>query len=327
MSEKDRPLVTFALFAYNQEQFIREAVESALSQAYDPLEIIISDDCSNDKTFQIIKDMISSYNGSHEIILNRNEKNFGFANHINYVMKLAKGELIVFSAGDDISHTNRTIELYKLWNENKRQGVVYSNVTTINKNSEIIKIGDHKDFSSITLQEFINHPIALKCSYAISKRLWKAFPEFRSDLLNEDFIFPFRSLYIRENIKYTEKCLVKYRIGVGESANNLVPIKSRKYYAHQYSGLSAVWNQIIDDIKAYDNSNYFLRLATSRQILFSQMKEYCCASKKDMIKLLWIMKLDWREKLKFVLRVNFPKIHWIMVKILGNFLIKNKRYI
>mgnify|MGYP005853322247 CR=1 FL=1 len=48
----DRPLVTFALFAYNQEQYIREAVEGAFSQTYEPLEMILSEDCSNDRTFE-----------------------------------------------------------------------------------------------------------------------------------------------------------------------------------------------------------------------------------------------------------------------------------
>lgn len=33
----DRPLITFALFAYNQEQYIEEAVQGALSQTYSPL--------------------------------------------------------------------------------------------------------------------------------------------------------------------------------------------------------------------------------------------------------------------------------------------------
>jgi len=41
----ERPLLTFALFGYNQEQYIREAVEGAFAQTYSPLEIILSDDC------------------------------------------------------------------------------------------------------------------------------------------------------------------------------------------------------------------------------------------------------------------------------------------
>jgi hypothetical protein len=50
-SLKERPFVTFALFVYNQEKYIREAVEGAFSQTYEPLEIILSDDCSTDRTF------------------------------------------------------------------------------------------------------------------------------------------------------------------------------------------------------------------------------------------------------------------------------------
>ena len=36
--------VAFALFAYNQEQYVREAIEGAFSQTYQPLEIILSDE-------------------------------------------------------------------------------------------------------------------------------------------------------------------------------------------------------------------------------------------------------------------------------------------
>ena len=48
MSQSSRPLITFALMAYNQEQLIEEAVAGALAQTYSPLEIILSDLISND---------------------------------------------------------------------------------------------------------------------------------------------------------------------------------------------------------------------------------------------------------------------------------------
>ena len=64
-----RALVTFALFAYNQEKFIREAVEGAFSQTYEPLEIILSDDYSSDRTFEIIERMAAEYTGPHRVIV------------------------------------------------------------------------------------------------------------------------------------------------------------------------------------------------------------------------------------------------------------------
>lgn len=61
----DRPLVTFALFAYNQEDYVREAVQDAFAQTYEPLEIILSDDCSSDRTYQIMHEMAVAYRGPH----------------------------------------------------------------------------------------------------------------------------------------------------------------------------------------------------------------------------------------------------------------------
>ena len=57
---QERPLVTFLQFSYNLEHFIREAVEGAFAQTYSPLQIILSDDCSTDKTFEITRAMAAS---------------------------------------------------------------------------------------------------------------------------------------------------------------------------------------------------------------------------------------------------------------------------
>ena len=71
----DQPMVTFALFAYNQEKYIREAVKGAFSQTYEPLEIILSDDCSSDRTFEIMQEMAKAYQGPHRVVARTNRKN------------------------------------------------------------------------------------------------------------------------------------------------------------------------------------------------------------------------------------------------------------
>src|SRR6056297_466684 len=97
----ERPLVTFAVIAYNQERFIREAIEGAFAQTYQPLEIILSDDCSPDSTFEIMQEMAAAYGGPHGVILNRNQSNLGIVPHIDRVMTIVTGEFIVINAGDD----------------------------------------------------------------------------------------------------------------------------------------------------------------------------------------------------------------------------------
>src|ERR1017187_1574352 len=112
---RERPVVSFVLLAYKQEQFIREAVEGALSQTYSPLEIILTDDCSPDHTFAIMQEMVTAYQGRHSVKLNRMAKNKGLAASINSMMALAVGELVVFAAGDDCSLPHRVETLASEW--------------------------------------------------------------------------------------------------------------------------------------------------------------------------------------------------------------------
>ena len=110
-----KPLVTFAIFSFNQEKYIHDAVQAAFNQSYSPLHIILSDDNSSDKTFSIIENLKNKYSGIHKITLNKNNKNLGISGHINKVMDIAEGELIVVGAGDDISLPNRVAVLVDAW--------------------------------------------------------------------------------------------------------------------------------------------------------------------------------------------------------------------
>ena len=120
-------LVSFYILAYNHEQYIAEAISNALQQTYSPLEIIISDDCSSDRTWEIIQSNIASYKGPHRVIVRRNAYNLGISAHINALWQVCGGEWIVASAGDDVSVPERVeqimayvkartdIKLYQSW--------------------------------------------------------------------------------------------------------------------------------------------------------------------------------------------------------------------
>lgn len=117
-SENEQPVITFAIIAYNQEKFIHEAIEAAFAQTYSPLQIILSDDHSPDRTFEIMQEMAAHYNGPHRITLNRNETNQRLAAHVNTVMSLADGEIVVLAAGDDISLPERTQRSWEILRSN-----------------------------------------------------------------------------------------------------------------------------------------------------------------------------------------------------------------
>lgn len=109
-------LVTFYVIAYNHETMIADAIKAALSQTYSPLQIIISDDCSTDRTWDVIIRETANYKGPHSLVVRRNSVNLGVSAHINAIWAECQGDWIVASAGDDISipeRTERTLAVVK----------------------------------------------------------------------------------------------------------------------------------------------------------------------------------------------------------------------
>ncbi len=207
-------LVTFALFAYNQEQFIREAVRGALAQTYSPLEIILSDDCSADRTFEFIKQEVSGYRGPHKIRLNRNPQNIGFGAHINLVMEMAEGQLIVAAAGDDISLPGRVEKLFAAYDSSNGKALsLYSNATVINGEGEragpyLAGRGPDRLSARWMAERF---SATLGCAQAWDRRLFDLFGPILKEVFNEDMVIPFRAALIGE-IEYIDEPLVLYRL-------------------------------------------------------------------------------------------------------------------
>lgn len=96
------PKISVVMPVYNGEKYIKEAIDSILSQTFPDFEFIIINDCSTDNTESIIK----SYNDSR-IRYIKNEKNLGVAESLNKGLDVAKGEYITRMDADDISLPER----------------------------------------------------------------------------------------------------------------------------------------------------------------------------------------------------------------------------
>src|SRR5215216_631061 len=209
----DRSLITFVLFAYNQERFIAEAVRSALAQTYSPLEIIISDDCSTDRTFEIIQQEVAGYEGPHEICLNRNARNIGFGAHVNLVMQMARGDFIVAAAGDDVSLPNRVERLCSAYNCSSGKVMsVFSNACVIDefgkREALFIQRMDMKHLSLDWLAKHIGG--ALGCAHAWDKGVFDLFGPIDEDVINEDVVISFRAALLGK-VEFINEPLVLYR--------------------------------------------------------------------------------------------------------------------
>lgn len=224
MSREEKPLVTFALFAYNQELYIREAVEGALAQDYEPLEILISDDCSRDGTVGVIREVVSRYQGPHRVIVNVNEKNLGLIGHINKIVSICSGRLIVVAAGDDISFCSRTAVLANIFYSAEQEPLlIHSCVEEISKAGDSIGIrrpplkssADFEDLSIISS----SNSVYIGASGAWSKKLFDIYGPINYPAAYEDIVLGARAAMMN-GLVYCDSPLLKYRTGTGVTTSN-----------------------------------------------------------------------------------------------------------
>ncbi|MEH2183077.1 glycosyltransferase [Nostoc sp.] len=91
--------IAVIISAYNQESFIIEAIESVLRQIRLPDEILISDDASDDNTYEIADFYRVQY--PHLIKINRNVENLGIVKNFNKAVSLTNSEYISILNADD----------------------------------------------------------------------------------------------------------------------------------------------------------------------------------------------------------------------------------
>lgn len=124
------PLVSIIICTHNRSNLLRRAIESAINQSYDNIEIIISDDASTDNT----KFVVESYQKQFQelnIIYRRNKINSGACYTRNKGIELAHGMFITGLDDDDSFEDNRIATFVE--NYNSEYSFICSNINVITK--------------------------------------------------------------------------------------------------------------------------------------------------------------------------------------------------
>lgn len=93
-SGKESPIVSIVIPAYNQAEFLDQAITSVLAQDYPNVELIVLDDGSRDST----RELLQNYSGR---FFWETHPNMGQANTLNKGWSMAKGEYLSYLAADD----------------------------------------------------------------------------------------------------------------------------------------------------------------------------------------------------------------------------------
>lgn len=104
MIDRDSPLISVILPAYNAESYIAEAIQSILRQSCPDFELLVINDGSTDGTLDIICRIAAA---DRRINVIDNERNLGLIASLNRGIALASGEFVARQDADDISHMDR----------------------------------------------------------------------------------------------------------------------------------------------------------------------------------------------------------------------------
>ncbi|MBC2694057.1 MAG: glycosyltransferase [Desulfobacteraceae bacterium] len=301
------PLVSVKMITYNHEPYIAQAIEGVLMQKTDfPIELIIGEDCSTDRTREIVLDYQKKYSDIIRLVIS--EHNVGMIKNGLRTNKACRGKYIAFCEGDDYWIDPLKLQKQiKFLEANQDYGLVYSDVDRLNNKSSTIEKNIFKNQLRIkknTFDDFLlNVWFLAPCTWFFRNDVFRSIKH----LLKIEYVVGDLPLLLgiskNSKIGYIDESMAVYRV-LEKSASHLQGTQA-KYTFHQgifkiqmdFAKYYNVAPIVIEKIKC----TYYIKVfktvcllndKKSKIELYSYLKKRNLLSKKKRVLLCWITKLS-----------------------------------
>lgn len=195
--------VTIIITSYNCGEYLKETFDSAKSQTYENIEIIVVDDGSTDETTEEELNNIERQGG---IVIRKD--NGGVSSARNIGIKESSGKYIIFLDGDDLLEPNYVEEMLKIKEKFPEAGIVYSNTLLFGEKNYIRPLGT-PSYDKLLVY---NHYFVVTC--LLEKKRIEEIYGFDEKMIYgvEDWEFFIRYCYKGMKVVRINKPLFKYRI-------------------------------------------------------------------------------------------------------------------
>lgn len=212
-------LVSIVLPVYNGEKYLRESVDSVLSQTCQNWELIIIDDCSTDSSPEIAKAYAEKDARIHYY---RNEQNMKLPKSLNRGFSLAKGNYLTWTSDDNRYLPDAILEMLTVLKTNQAD-FVFASCNVIDENGQITTT--YEVDKNCIKQIIGSNPVGACFMY--TRKAYSHIGEYDSDLfLVEDFDY-WQRLCSRHKTVVIEKILYDYRFHSGALTNTM---KKEQFY-------------------------------------------------------------------------------------------------
>ncbi len=197
--------ISILITNYNKEKFLKKSIKSCLKQNFKKKEIIIFDDCSNDKSLKIIKKF-----SSIKVIKNKKKKYLsGPLNQIyglSKIFKKSKGEIIFLLDSDDEYRINKLSKVFNMFKNDQNLKFI-QDTPFLTSSKKVAKLKNKISLFTIWPSFFPTSCIAIRRSFL--KTFFKfakkhEFPNLEIDARLAIFAF------LKNEFKITKNCLTNY---------------------------------------------------------------------------------------------------------------------
>lgn len=224
MEKNNLPLVSIVIITYNSERYILDTLESVKNQTWNNLELIISDDCSHDRTIDICSEWINENSKRfRNVQLITVQQNTGIPANCNRGLRATNGEYLKIISGDDILLKECISDNMSFIKEREDRFFVISDLREIDEEGKIIRDKLFNDkvlfFDNIStvkkqLKAYTRWPAFLNTPSFFIKRevIEKVGYCDENYKIYEDMTMVIRALEKGYRLNYMHKTTVAYRI-------------------------------------------------------------------------------------------------------------------
>jgi glycosyltransferase involved in cell wall biosynthesis len=259
-------MISICIPTYNGERYLEQCLNSAVAQTYKDIEIVICDDCSTDKSWNIIQNYAAKY---PQIRATRNAANLGLVGNWNNCIKQAKGEWIKFLFQDDylaeecidvmvkaISPDNKMVvsaRNYVFEEDVDQQSREYA----LNKTLTLAKLGinakepvhvSSKLVSEFAVQKIRMNFIGEPTNVMFKKDIVAELGEFNTDLIQICDLEYFLRIATKYGLKYIPQPLTYFRGGAHKGSTSRTNITKRLYEVNYIDPLIMISQMLSSDV-------------------------------------------------------------------------------
>lgn len=200
------PRVSVIVPSYNHAPFIKECLESALSQDYPDLELIVIDDCSSDNSVEIAQSI-----GDPRLQVRKNSKNLGAYATQNRAMDMAAGDYIAVLNSDDVWRPGKLQKQIELFEKHSDAGLCYTLGDQIDERGKKLPIDQHLHWPKTTSQDLLPFMLSSNRLLASSVLFRKGAVRFEESLRYSGDWVAWLSLVEKANALCVSESLVGWR--------------------------------------------------------------------------------------------------------------------